>query len=254
MRLADHDPGATHGHDKESALRVAARDLGRLEAVQDVLWAESRHRVLIVLQGIDASGKDGVIRHVMSAFNPQGCRVVPFGVPTAPELVHDYLWRIHAQVPGNGEIVIFNRSHVEGVLVERVDRLVPEAVWSRRYDQINAFERLLVEEGTTILKFFLHIDKDEQLQRFKARLDDPTKRWKFGTSDVADRGRWDDYQRAFDDALTKTSTDLAPWYLVPANRKWFRDLAVGEIVAGALEALHPRYPAPLGLPSEAELT
>jgi PPK2 family polyphosphate:nucleotide phosphotransferase len=251
--LAEIDTRATHGYEKDAAAKVASRDLDRLEAVQEVIWAEHRRRVLIVLQGIDASGKDGTIGHVMSAFNPLGCRAVPFGVPTGSEQAHDYLWRIHAQVPGDGEIVIFNRSHYESVLVERVDELVPEAVWSRRYDQINAFERLLVEEGTTIIKLFLHISKDEQLERFKARLDDPEKRWKFRTGDLTERTHWDAYQRAFEDALTRTSTEAAPWYIVPADRKWFRDLAVGEIVAASLEALHPRYPDRDDLPTAPDL-
>jgi PPK2 family polyphosphate:nucleotide phosphotransferase len=254
IRLAANDPRATFGSDRDGAAPKIARDLQRLEAVQERIWAEHRHRVLIVLQGIDAAGKDGTIRHVMSAFNPQGCRVVAFGVPTGVELAHDYLWRIHAAVPGDGEIVIFNRSHYESVLVERVHRLVPRAIWSRRYEEINAFERLLVAEGTIVLKFFLHIDRDEQLRRLRARYDDPTKAWKFKVADLGERARWDDYARAFQDALNRCSTEAAPWYVVPANHKWFRDLAVAEIVADVLEKLHPRYPPgerlPAGVPFE----
>lgn len=253
MDLSNVDPNATHGHERQAATAVATADLDRLTAIQDVIWAERRHRILIVLQGIDASGKDGTIRHVLTAFNPLGCRAVGFGVPTAPELAHDYLWRIHANVPGSGEIVVFNRSHYESVLVERVHELVPKDVWSRRYDQINAFERLLTDEGTTILKFFLHIDEAEQLIRFKARLDDPAKRWKFNAGDLEERQRWNDYRAAFEDALTRCSTEAAPWYLIPANRKWFRDLAVGEIVAATLEDLKPQYPVRTDLPASIDI-
>jgi PPK2 family polyphosphate:nucleotide phosphotransferase len=244
VRLADHDPGATHGYDKESALRVAARDLGRLEAVQDALWAEHRHRVLIVLQGIDAAGKDGTINKVMEAFNPQGCVVSSFKVPTPEELGHDFLWRIHRRTPRDGEIGIFNRSHYEDVLVVRVHKLAPKSVWSARYDRINAFEETLAGEGTTVVKFFLTIDRDEQRARFQARYDDPTRLWKFALGDLEERKRWDDYQAAFDEALSRTSTAVAPWYVIPANRKWFRNLAVAEILADTLDDLNPRYPEP----------
>ena len=180
----------------------------------------------------------------MSAFNPQGCSVTPFKAPSADELAHDYLWRIHRAMPGKGEIVVFNRSHYEDVLVVRVHDLVPKEVWSRRYDQINAFERLLVEEGTTILKFFLYIDRDEQRARLQARLDDPSKRWKFRLGDLEERKRWDDYTAAYEDMLDRCSTDDAPWYVIPANRKWFRNLAVAEILADTLDDLNPRYPEP----------
>jgi PPK2 family polyphosphate:nucleotide phosphotransferase len=248
FHLADVDPDATFGFEKSTAEPKVARDLDRLEKVQDRLWAERKHRILIVLQGIDTSGKDGAIRHVMSAFNPQGCRAVPFGVPTVSELAHDYLWRIHAQVPGSGEIVIFNRSHYESVMVERVHQLVPEATWSQRYAQINAFEELLVREGTTILKFFLHIDRDEQLARLKARYDEPDKRWKFKVGDLKERALWDAYMASFQDAIDRCSTKLAPWYVIPANHKWFRNLAIAEIVATDLEELDPHYPAGEELP------
>jgi PPK2 family polyphosphate:nucleotide phosphotransferase len=252
--LSKVDPNATHGYDRSSAADVATADLDRLTAIQDVIWAEHRHRILIVLQGIDASGKDGTIRHVLTAFNPLGVRAVGFGVPTAPELAHDYLWRIHAQVPGNGEIVVFNRSHYESVLVERVHALVPKEVWSRRYDQINAFERLLVDEGTTILKFFLHIDEPEQLARFKARLDDPAKRWKFNPGDLEERKRWNDYRQAFEDALSRCSTSVARWSICRATRLWFRDLAVGAMVAGSLEGLKPVYPVRTDLPQSSDIS
>ncbi len=248
--LANLDPDATFGHSKDAARDKVAVDLSRLASLQERIWAEHRHRILIVLQGIDASGKDGTIAHVMSAFNAQGCRVVGFGVPSAVEAAHDYLWRAHLAVPGNGEIAIFNRSYYESVLVERVHDLAPEAVWKRRYDQINAFEELLIREGTTILKFFLAIDRDEQIVRLKARYDDPTKRWKFKVGDLDERKLWDQYMAAFEDALARCSTDLAPWYLIPANHKWFRDLAVGDIAADVLEELHPEYPTMADLPAD----
>ena len=200
--------------------------------------------MLVVLQGIDAAGKDGTIRHVMGAFNPQGCPVTSFKVPSADELAHDFLWRIHRRVPGKGEIGVFNRSHYEDVLVVRVHDIVPKAVWSRRYDQINAFEQMLAEEGTTIVKFFLYIDKDEQRERFQARLDDPAKRWKFRLGDLEERKRWDDYIAAYEDALSRCSTDDAPWYVIPSNRKWFRNLAVPTSSATRSRTLDPRYPEP----------
>ena len=180
----------------------------------------------------------------MSAFNPMGCVVTSFKVPTPVEAAHDYLWRVHQRAPGKGEIAIFNRSHYEDVLVVRVHDIAPKRVWSRRYDQINAFERLLVEEGTTILKFFLYIDRDEQRERFQARLGDPTKRWKFRLGDLEERARWDAYIAAFEDALSRCSTAEAPWYVIPANRNWFRNLAVAEILADTLDELDPRYPEP----------
>jgi PPK2 family polyphosphate:nucleotide phosphotransferase len=238
------DPGATHGRTKASAAEVLERDLGRLRVLQERLWAENRRRVLVVLQGIDAAGKGGTIEHVMGAFNPLGCPVHGFKVPTEDELAHDYLWRVHARVPRNGEIAIFDRSHYEDVLVVRVLGLVPEERWRRRYDQINAFEKLLADEGTTILKFFLYIDRDEQRERFQARIDDPDKRWKFRMGDLETRRRWDDYIAAYEEALSRCSTAEAPWFIVPANRKWFRNLAVAQILADSLTRLDPRYPAP----------
>ena len=240
--LAKVDPAATHGHAKASSAKELAHGLARLTDLQDRIWAEGKHKVLIVLQGIDAAGKDGTVRHVMGAFNPQGCPVTGFKVPSAEEIAHDYLWRVHRRVPGKGEIGIFNRSHYEDVLVVRVHDIVPKAVWSRRYDQINAFEQLLADEGTTILKFFLYIDRDEQKARFQARLDDPTKRWKFRLGDLEERKRWDDYIAAYEDVLARCSTKSAPWYVVPSNRNWFRNLAVTSILADTLEELDPRYP------------
>jgi PPK2 family polyphosphate:nucleotide phosphotransferase len=242
--LSKIDPGATHGVDKEDAPAELARGLGRLRSLQERIWAEHRHRVLVILQGIDAAGKGGTIEHVMGAMNPAGCPVTSFKVPSTLELDHDYLWRVHARTPGKGEIAVFDRSHYEDVLVVRVHDIVPKAVWSKRYDQINAFESLLADEGTTIVKFFLSIDRDEQRERFQARLDEPDKRWKFRLGDLEERKRWDEYIAAFEDALSRCSTEAAPWYVIPANRKWFRNLAVANILAETLEDLDPRYPEP----------
>jgi PPK2 family polyphosphate:nucleotide phosphotransferase len=253
VRLDALDAGASFGHDKDDAQAKVAADVGRLAALQERLWAEGRRRVLIVLQGMDASGKDGTIKHVMTGFHPLGCRVVGFGVPSSVELAHDYLWRVHNVVPGNGEIVIFNRSHYEDVLVVRVHELVPKARWSRRYDQINDFESTLAAEGTTILKFFLHISLDEQLERFRERYDDPTKRWKFKLGDLEERKRWSEYMRSYEDALSRCSTDVAPWYIVPADRKWFRNLAIADIVADTLQDLKPAYPVRADLPANLEI-
>jgi len=244
VKLAGIDPSATYGYSKDEAADELARGLDRLRSLQERIWAEHRHKVLVILQGIDAAGKGGTIEHVMGAMNPAGCPVTSFKVPTALELDHDYLWRIHARTPGTGEIAVFDRSHYEDVLVVRVHELVPKSTWSRRYDQINAFESLLTEEGTTIVKFFLYIDRDEQRERFQARLDEPDKRWKFRLGDLDERKRWDDYMAAFEDALSRCATEAAPWYVVPANRKWFRNLAVANILADTLDDLDPRYPEP----------
>jgi PPK2 family polyphosphate:nucleotide phosphotransferase len=242
VRLEGRDHGATFGWDKATAEPELAKQLERLAALQDRFWAESKRAVLVVLQGIDSAGKDGTINKVMEAFNPQGCPVTSFKVPSVEELAHDYLWRVHKAVPRRGEIGIFNRSHYEDVLVVRVHNLVPKAVWSRRYDQINAFEHHLAANGTTIVKFFLSIDKDEQRDRFQARYDDPRKRWKFSMGDLEERKRWADFQAAFNEALSRTSTPEAPWYVIPANRKWFRNLAVATILADTIADLKPKYP------------
>ena len=244
------DAGATHGHDKDNASAKLAADVERLTGLQERLWAEHRRRVLIVLQGMDASGKDGTIKHVMTGLHPLGCRVVGFGVPSAVELGHDYLWRVHQVVPGDGEVVIFNRSHYEDVLVVRVRELVPEERWRRRYEQINDFERTLTDEGTTVLKFFLHISPEEQLERFRERYEDPAKRWKFKVGDLEERKRWDGYMAAYDEALERCSTEAAPWYVIPSDRKWFRNLAIAEILADTLEQLDPRYPEREDLPKD----
>jgi PPK2 family polyphosphate:nucleotide phosphotransferase len=245
VRIDRFDPGDTHGYHKDKADPIIDADLARMSDLQERIWAEGRHRLLIVLQGMDTAGKGGTIEHVAGAFNPQGCRVHAFKVPTAQELAHDYLWRVHAQVPGNGEISIFDRSHYEQVLVVRVMGLEPKARWREHYDEINAFERLLVHDGTTILKFFLLIDSDEQRRRLQARIEDPRKRWKFRMSDLDTRKHWDDYLAAFEEALSRCSTEAAPWYVIPANHKWFRNLAVARIVADTLEDLHPQIPPPV---------
>jgi PPK2 family polyphosphate:nucleotide phosphotransferase len=208
------------------------------------MYAENKHALLIVLQAMDGGGKDGTIGHVVEALNPQGCSVVGFKVPTAEELAHDYLWRIHEHTPRKGHITVFNRSHYEDVLVVRVHNLVPKEIWSKRYNEINSFERELVNSGTTIVKFFLHIDKEEQLKRFRDRLDEPDKQWKISDSDYTEREFWDDYQKAYTDALSKCSFNYAPWYVIPGNHKWFRDLAVSQILVDTLEGLKMRYPEP----------
>ena len=239
------DPGQTLGHEKDDGeLATERRFDASLTDLQERLWAEAKHPLLIVLQGIDASGKDGTIRKVMDAFNPMGCEVTSFKVPTPLDLGHDYLWRVHPRTPAKGSIAIFNRSHYEDVLVVRVHDYVPETVWRQRYRQINDWERMLTEEGTTIVKFFLHIDKDEQRKRLQARISDPTKRWKFSMGDLPERALWDEYTKAFEECLERTSTAAAPWYLIPANRKWFRNLAVSRILEDTLELLDPQYPPP----------
>jgi PPK2 family polyphosphate:nucleotide phosphotransferase len=240
--LGDFDAGATFGREKDAAEAELDKVLARLEDLQARLWAEGKHRVLVVMQGIDAAGKDGTIRVIAGAFNPQGTPVTSFKVPSPAELAHDYLWRVHRQVPGKGEIGIFNRSHYEEVLVVRVHELVPEERWRKRYGHIRDFERMLTDEGVTIVKFFLAIDKDEQRARFQERVDDPAKRWKFSFGDLEERKRWDDYRAAFEEMLEETSTPYAPWYLVPGNRNWLRNLAVGEILADTLDDLEPAYP------------
>jgi PPK2 family polyphosphate:nucleotide phosphotransferase len=241
--LVHYDCGTTFGRDKADAEKIIAANLARLTDLQERVYAEAKHAILIVLQGIDAAGKDGTIRVIAGAFNPQGTPVTSFKEPTPEELAHDFLWRVHAAVPGKGEIGIFNRSHYEQVLIVRVHGLEPEKVWRRHYGEIRDWEKMLTDAGVTILKFFLAIDKDEQRQRFQDRVDDPTKRWKFNPGDLAERKLWDDYRAAFEEMLTETSTDYAPWYLVPANRNWLRNLAVSEIVADAIDELKPQYPA-----------
>ncbi len=242
LDLGKVDPDHTFGWKREDAEAEQAQYEAKLTELQQRIWAEGKHSLLIVLQGIDAAGKDGTIRSVMDAFNPQGCSVVGFKAPTPQELRHDFLWRIHAHTPGKGSVTIFNRSHYEDVLIVRVHGLVPRKVWRGRFRTINEWERMLTEEGTTILKFFLYIDRDEQRERLQARLDDPDKRWKFASADLPERELWDDYIAAFQDTLRKTSTEWAPWYLIPANHKWFRNLAVAHVLGETLERLDPKYP------------
>lgn len=228
----------------EKAVDELAKLTARLEELQELLYCESKRRVLVVLQGMDTSGKDGVIRKVFEGVNPQGVRVASFKVPTPVEMAHDYLWRVHAQTPGKGEMVIFNRSHYEDVLVVRVHSLVPDEVWKKRYDQINEFERLLVDEGTTVLKFFLHISKDEQKGRLLERIETPEKNWKFNPGDLDARKLWDQYSEAYEDVLNKTSTDWAPWYIVPADKKWFRNVLISSILVDTLKGFNMKYPVP----------
>jgi PPK2 family polyphosphate:nucleotide phosphotransferase len=242
--LSSIDPGSTPGFagDKHAG-RDRLKELRKeLSDFQRRFWAEKQHSLLIVLQALDAGGKDGSIRKVFTAFNPQGTTVSGFGVPTEEELAHDYLWRIHARTPGKGRIGIFNRSHYEDVLVVRVRELVPEEVWRKRYDQINAFEQALAESGTVILKFFLHISRDEQRDRFQKRLENPDKRWKFSLGDLDVRKQWDAYRAAYEEALSRCSTQEAPWFVIPADHKWYRDLALAEVVAETGRRLDPQYP------------
>ncbi len=215
----------------------------KLETLQERLYAEGKHKLLIVLQAMDTGGKDGTIRHVFEGVNPQGVQVASFKKPSAEELAHDYLWRIHKYTPAKGRIVIFNRSHYEDVLVVRVHNLVPPDVWQKRFDHINAFEKLLADEGTAILKFFLHIDLNEQKQRLQARLDEPAKRWKFNPADLSERALWPKYIAAYEEAISKTSTAWAPWYIVPANRKWYRNLVVATVITQTLQKLNIQTPA-----------
>lgn len=244
--LEDWDPRDKGEFDleKQEGKDQLARLNRQLETLQELLWADGQHAVLIVLQGRDTAGKDGAIRHVFEGVNPQGVRVANFKVPSSVELAHDYLWRVHQQTPAKGEMVIFNRSHYEDVLVVRVHSLVPEEVWSRRYRHINEFERLLAEEGTKILKFYLHISKEEQKERLQARLDEVDKRWKFNPGDLKERALWDDYTRAYEDMLNKTSTSWAPWYIVPSDRKWYRNLVIATTIIEALQELSLKPPEP----------
>jgi PPK2 family polyphosphate:nucleotide phosphotransferase len=243
--LADRDPADTAGwSDRKAAEEEARENTAKLAKLQQKLYAEHKHAVLMVLQAMDAGGKDGTIKHVMSGINPQGCDVTSFKQPSSLEKDHDFLWRVHFAVPARGMIGIFNRSHYEDVLVVRVHDLVPEKVWSKRYEQIREFEKMLAHNEVTIAKFFLHISKDEQEKRFQARLNDPDKNWKSSAADFTERKFWDEYQAAYQDALTKCSRKYAPWYVIPSNHKWFRDLAISQILVNTLEELHLQYPAP----------
>ncbi|MFO1039199.1 MAG: polyphosphate kinase 2 family protein [Geminicoccaceae bacterium] len=243
VKLAKVDPAFTGKHtDQKEASEAIQKQLDRLTKLQYLLYADRGQSVLVVLQGIDAAGKDGVCWHVMRAMNPQGCRVVGFKQPTPEELAHDYLWRIHKQTPAKGEVAVFNRSHYEDVLVVRVHKLVPKSVWKARYDQINEFEARLADAGTRIVKFFLYISKEEQLRRFADRLQDPARHWKISDSDYKERDLWDDYTAAYEDMLEKCSTKHAPWYLIPSNHKWFRNLATSQILVSTLEDMGLKLP------------
>jgi PPK2 family polyphosphate:nucleotide phosphotransferase len=245
VALSRYDPRNTCGFKSKAAAQKEVRaNASRLADLQYLLYAESKRALLIVLQGMDAAGKDGTIRHVMSALNPQGCAVTPFKVPSAEEYAHDFLWRIHKAVPKRGEIGIFNRSHYEDVLAARVRKVVPRSVWSRRYEQINSFEKMLVENDVVILKFFLHISEDEQKARLERRLRDPKRMWKASPADFEERKLWADYVNAYEEALGRCSTEHAPWHIIPADHKWFRNLAVSSIMREALEGLHMEFPAP----------
>jgi PPK2 family polyphosphate:nucleotide phosphotransferase len=243
-RIAERDPGDTLGLDKARAKELLGELHTRLDLLQHRLFAESRRSVLLVLQGLDASGKDGVIRSVFRGLSPQGCRVVSFKGPTSTELAHDYLWRIHAQLPARGELGIFNRSHYEDIVAVRIHGLAPEEVWRRRGGHIREWERMLVDEGTAIVKVFLNVSKEEQRLRLQERIDDPEKRWKFRRDDLEVRQRFDEYIAAYEDTLTETSSEWAPWHVVPADRNWAKAVAVAQLLGDELERLDPRLPEP----------
>lgn len=242
VSLDKHDPRENGGLTKREGRAALAPLKERLNELQQLLYATEKYALLVVLQGMDTSGKDGVIKHVMDAFNPQGCQVSSFKVPTAEELGHDFLWRIHKATPRRGMVGIFNRSHYEDVLVVRVEELLPKAVWSKRYEAINEFEETLIESGTVILKFFLHISKEEQRERLMERLQDPRDHWKFRAGDLETRAKWDDYMVAYEDALSKCSTKHAPWYIIPADRKWYRNLVISQILIERLSSLDMEWP------------
>ncbi|MEM9478849.1 MAG: PPK2 family polyphosphate kinase [Verrucomicrobiota bacterium] len=243
IRLKDFDPGSSGKYeDKQDAIKDLEDLREDIRHLCALLRAEEKHKVLIVLQGLDAAGKDGTVRHVFYGVTHFGIRVVPFEKPTKVELAHDYLWRIHKEMPRSGELVVFNRSHYEDVLAVRVRDLKPKSVWRKRFDHINEFEHMLADEGTTILKFFLHISKDEQKERLQARLDEPHKHWKYNPADLDDRAHWDDYMEAFEDVLNKTSHKHAPWYIVPSDRKWYRNLCIAETLIERLKKLKMEWP------------
>jgi PPK2 family polyphosphate:nucleotide phosphotransferase len=243
LKLASVDPDESGRYERKKDVRKELElQRRRIQDLQEKLYAENKHGLLIVLQAMDTGGKDGTIKHVFEGVNPQGCRVSSFKAPSAEERNHDFLWRYHKSAPAVGRIGIFNRSHYEDVLVVRVKNLVPEEVWRKRYELINNFERGLVLNGITILKFYLHISKGEQKKRLESRLDDPDKRWKFSSNDIKERALWGAYQEAFEDAIAACSTEWAPWYVVPANKKWYRNLVIARTIADTLEAIDPRFP------------
>ncbi len=244
FRLRKFDAGDTHGISKSHAAKALPEHVEKLAALHDLLYAENKRSVLIVLQGMDAAGKDGTFKHVMSGVNPQGCAVTSFKQPSTLELDHDFLWRIHAAVPPSGAIGIFNRSHYEDVLVARVHGLVPPPVWKKRYEEINHFEKILTENNVCILKFFLHMSSKEQAKRFDERLADPRKNWKASPADFREREYWDQYQSAYQDAIAKCSTKDAPWYVIPSDHKWFRNFAVADVIVRTMESFRMKYPKP----------
>lgn len=246
VTLADWNSGDTSGFEgtKKEGLAALQKLNKRLDQLQEILYAEHMHKVLVVIQAMDTGGKDGTIRSVFDGVNPQGVKVASFKVPTPEELDHDYLWRIHKEMPGKGEIVIFNRSHYEDLLVVRVHQLVQAKVWKKRFQHINDFERMLKDEGVTILKFYLNIDQDTQKERLLERINTPEKNWKFNPGDLEERKLWNDYMKAYEEVLTKTSKPWAPWYIIPSNRNWYRNLAVSTILVDTLEKLKMKYPAP----------
>lgn len=243
--LSKIDAGFKDKHEShEQALpEIEAYDQ-KLHDLQYLMYAEGEHSLLICLQGRDAAGKDGTINHVLTAMNPQGCTVTGFKVPSKEEAAHDFMWRYHKATPEKGHVAIFNRSHYEDVLIQRVHNMVPKSVWSKRYEHINNFEKMLHDNGTHILKFYLHIDAEEQLERFKTRIVDPVRHWKISDGDYAERPFWDAYTEAFEVALSKCSTEHAPWFIIPSNHKWFRNLAISQIVSEALESLNMKFPEP----------
>ena len=246
LSLAEHqtrDSSCFEGSKTEGKARTAELN-AELESLQELLYAEGKHRILIVLQALDAGGKDGTIRHVFDGVNPQGVKVASFKKPSSLELSHDYLWRVHKECPAKGEITIFNRSHYEDVLVVRVESLVPEEHWQRRFEHIRNFESMLADEGTIILKFFLNVSKEEQKERFQDRIDRLDKRWKFNMGDLETRAKWDQYRKAYEDAISQTSTDKAPWYVIPADRKWYRNLVMSEIIVERLKSLNMSHAVP----------
>jgi PPK2 family polyphosphate:nucleotide phosphotransferase len=242
--LTKRDPRATFGLDKANGNAKRVELVDRINFLQQRLYAEGKRSLLLVLQGLDASGKDGVIRRVFTGVNPQACRVVSFKAPTSTELAHDFLSRIHAALPERGFIGVFNRSHYEDLVTVRILGLVPKKVWKRRPRDVNAFERTLVDEGTTLVKVFLNVSKEEQAERLRERLVDPEKRWKFKQSDLETRERWDEYMAAYEEAITATSTGWAPWHVVPADRNWVKALAVATLLVDALERMDPQLPEP----------
>lgn len=245
MKLKSIDPAfKAHHESHKEAVEEIEHDRKKLRAIQELLYADGRCSLLICLQGMDTGGKDGTVNHILGSMNPQGCRVVEFKQPSVEELSHDFLWRIHQAVPAKGQVTIFNRSQYEDVLIARVHNLVPREIWSNRYDQINAFEKELFAASTHILKFYLHISKKEQLTRFKERLNDPAKQWKISEADYGERKFWGDYTEAYEDVLSRCSTEDAPWFIIPSDHKWFRNLAIARIVVEHLEGLDMKLPRP----------